>query len=259
MSGTMQQHGGAVVLNAVTANDSVTRRTSIRTASRYLRQWMLGVVLGFLSIRLAGCSGGIGAFQAGVGNTPNRPPGTAFRVLGQVGMPFSAILSDSTNSWQIQGAVPLNIILVNQAAFAPTRLIATKQSAGNGILSLQLTVGFTIRTISSTSEPYGTATLQSAPAEPGFAPPPPLANPDVRLLVKGPLTERFSGLFEDRIQGHILSDRAPALVLFEQPNGPVDATLSQIQNLGPFDVVLILNGVQIGPEVHGGPTVTIRE
>ena len=220
---------------------------------------MLAVVFVIFATTLTACSGGIGAFQTGVGNTPNKPPGTAYRVLGQPGLPFSAILSDSTSSWAIQGAVPLNIVLVNQPEFAPTRMIATKQTGGFGILSLQLTVGFRVRSISSTSDPYGTATIQSNTDLPGFAPPAPPANPDVRLLVKGPLTERFSGLFEDQATGHIISDRAPALILFEQPNGKVDATLMQIQNLGPFDVVLLLNGVQIGPEVHGGPTVTIRE
>src|ERR1019366_36804 len=156
----------------------------------------------------------------------------------------------------ISGAVPLNVIIVNNQT--PVRLIATKQSGGNGILSLQLTLGFTVQDVSSTNDPYGTASIQNNPAHPGFAPPPPLANPDVRLFVKGPLSERFSGLFEDKATAFILSDRAPALVLFDHPDGAVDATLSQIQNLGPFNVDLLFNGSVVA-HVRGGPTVTIRQ
>ena len=202
-----------------------------------------------LALILPGCNGGLG-------NTPNKPPLSAFRILGQTGLQFSALISDADSSWQISGAVPLNVIIVNNQT--PVRLIATKQSGGNGILSLQLTLGFTVQDVSSTNDPYGTASIQNNPAHPGFAPPPPLANPDVRLFVKGPLSERFSGLFEDKATAFILSDRAPALVLFDHPDGAVDATLSQIQNLGPFNVDLLFNGSVVA-HVRGGPTVTIRQ
>ena len=209
-----------------------------------------------LALSLPGCNGGLGAFQAGVGNTPNKPPLAAFRVLGQPGLQFSATVSDATSTWQISGSVPMNVVIVNNQT--PVRMIATKQSAGNGILSLQLTVGFVVQNVSSASGPYGTATLQNNPTHPGFAPPPPPANPDVRLFVKGPATERFSGLFEDKTTAFILSDRAPTLVLFDNPNGAVDATLTQIQNLGPFNVDLLLDGAVV-EHVTGGPTITIRQ
>ena len=42
---------------------------------------------------LPGCNQGLGAFQQGVGNTPNKPPLSAFRILGQTGMQFSASVS----------------------------------------------------------------------------------------------------------------------------------------------------------------------
>lgn len=202
------------------------------------------------------CSQGLGAFQVGVGNTPNSPPLAAFRVLGQFGLPFSAIISDANSTWQVSGSVPMNIIIINN--LTPVRLIATKQSAGNGILSLQLTVGFSVLDVASTSDSYGTASIQNGVANPGFKPPPPAANPDVRMFIKGPLSERFSGLFEDTTTGFELSDRAPALVLFESPDGAVDATLDQIQNLGPFNVDLFLNG-DIVAHVTGSPVVTIRQ
>ncbi len=141
--------------------------------------WTL--VLALLAF-LPACNGGLGAFQAGVGNTPNQPPLAAFRILGQPGLQFSAIVSDTTSSWKVAGAVPLNIVIVNNQT--PVRLIVTKQSGGNGILSLQLTVGFSVRSISSTNDPYGTASIQNNPVLPGFAPTPPPANPDVRLFVQ---------------------------------------------------------------------------
>jgi hypothetical protein len=176
--------------------------------------------------------------------------------LGEPGLQFSALVSDAKFTWQIRAAVPISIVIVNNQT--PVRMIATKQSAGSGILSLQLTLGFQVLDIASTSDPYGTASLQNSPNHPGFAPPPPPANPDVRLFVKGPLNERFSGLFEDRNTAFVLSDRAPTLVLFDSPDGAVDATVTQIQNLGPFNVDLLFNGAVVA-HARGGPTVTIRQ
>jgi hypothetical protein len=205
---------------------------------------------------LPGCNQGFGAFESGVGDTPSKPPLAAFRVLGQIGLQFSALVYDSDSSWQINGAIPMNIIIVNN--LTPVKLIATKQAGGSGILSLQLTLGFTVKDISSTNQPYGTVSLQNNPTNPGFAPPPGLANPDVRLFIKGPLSERFQGLFEDKETAFILSDRAPALVLFDHPDGAVDASVSQIQNLGPLNIDLLLNGAVVA-HVSGGPTVVIRQ
>lgn len=227
-----------------------------RRVLRRLRGLAFAAVLASIAAAAAGCNQGLGAFQTGVGNTPNRAPGTSFRVLGQRGMMFSAVVSDAQSSWLVQGAIPLSIVIVNNTT--PVRMIATKQSGGDGILSLQLTVGFTVLQVSSTNAPYGTATLQSGVDRPGFAPPPPLASPDVRFFVKGPLTERFSGLIEDQQLAFAISDRAPALFLFDSPTGKVDATFNQIQNLGPFDVDLIRDGGVVA-HVVGGPTVTIRE
>ena len=222
---------------------------------------LLGVIL---TLMLPGCNNGFGAFQVGVGNTPNQPPLAAFRILGQFGMQFSAVVSDADESWSVNGAVPMNIIVINNQSVAgctcsPVRIIATKQSGSNGILSLQLTLGFTVRDIASTSEPYGVVTLQNNPRTPGFAPPPLMSGPDVRLFIRGPITERFSGLFEDSQNAFILDDRAPALVLFDHPNGLVDASVTQIQtHLGPLDIDLLFNGAVVAHAI-GGPTIIIRQ
>ena len=226
----------------------------MRRGSRCLGHWVLMVLL---AIILPGCNqGGFGAFQAGVGNTPNKPPLGAFRLLGQPGMQFSALISDANSTWQLRGSVPMSIVIVNNQT--PVRMIATKQSASNGILSLQLTLGFVVLDVSSTNIPYGTASLQNTADRPGFEPPPPPASPDVRLFVRGPATERFSGLFEDSTTAFIISDRAPTLFLFESPDGKVDATVTQIQDLGPFDLQLLVDGVVV-ERASGGPTVVIRQ
>jgi hypothetical protein len=248
MPGRMQFDGGAAV---VTERGSI----SMRVVTKCFRGLALTSLLAFAAA-VPGCSNGLGAFQSGVGNTAKRPPQSAFRVLGETGLEFAAIISDADATWQIQGTVPMNVVIVNNTT--PVRMIATKLSADAGILSLQLTLGFLVKQISSTNDPYGTATLQSSPLHPGFAPPPPPASPDIRLYVRGPLTERFSGLFEDSKQAFIISDRAPAIFLFDQPSGAVNASLSQIQDLGPFSVDLLVDGAIVAT-AHGGPTVTIRQ
>ena len=219
----------------------------------FVRWALMGALLLLL---IPGCNGGFGAFQEGVGNTPNRPPLSAFRILGEPGLQFTAEVSAADATWQVRAAIPLSIVIVNNVT--PVRMIATKLSSGSGILSIQLTDGFLVRDISSTSDPYGTAMLQNNPMHPGAAPPAPPANPDVRMFVKGPLTERFAGLFEDSKKGFEISDRAPTLFLFDNPNGAVDASVTQIQDLGPFDIDLLLNGVVVAHE-SGGPTVIIRQ
>ena len=245
MSGIMRQHAGKSALSA---------NIPMRPGWQRFHLWAWACVS--LALIQPACSQGLGAFQAGVGNTPNSPPLAAFRVLGQFGMQFSALVSDATSSWAVSGSIPMNIIIVNNQT--PVRMFATKQSGGSGILSLQVTLGFTVEDVSSTSDPYGTVSIQNNFSRPGFKPPPPPASPDVRMFIKGPASERFSGLFEDSTTGFILSDRAPALVLFESPDGAVDATLQQIQNLGPFNVDLYLNG-NIVAHATGSPTVTIRQ
>ncbi len=227
-----------------------------RVAAHRPRALARAATLATLLAGLWRCSQGLGAFTQGVGNTTNRPPGTAFRVLGQPGLQFTAIVWDTQSAWTVQGAIPFNVIVIHNTT--PVKMIATKLSPGTGIMSLQLTVGSTVVQIAFTVAPYGSATLQSNPIRPGFGPPAPKADPDVRVFVKAPRGERFSGLIEDTSEGILVSDRVPALFLFDQPDGAVDATLDQIQTLGPFDAYLLLNGAVID-HATGQPTVTLRQ
>ncbi len=228
---------------------------------RHIGKWKLPSLIGVaMTIALAagagGCNQGLGAFQLGVGNTPNKPPGVAFRILGQVGLPFTGIIYDSNATWEIRGSVPMSIVLINGSGLV--RAIATKQSGSSGILSVQLTKAFTVTQIASTTDPFGVVSVQTSPRGPGIAPPPPRANPDVRVYVKGPIIERFNGQVEDTQTGYAVRDRAPTLILFESPNGKVDATINQVQNLGPFAIDLLVDGAVVA-SVSGGPSVTVRE
>src|ERR1700683_2598491 len=215
MPGRMQFDRGAA---AVTEHGAI----SMRVVTKCFRALALTSLLAFAAAA-PGCSNGFGAFQTGVGNTAARPPQSAVRVLGETGLEFAAIISDADATWQIQGTVPMNVIIANNQT--PVR---------------------------------STATTQSAPGLPGSTPPPPPASPDVRMYVRGPLTERFSGLIEDSKQAFIISDRAPAMYLFDSPDGAIDASLTQIQDLGPFSVQLLVDGAIVAT-AHGGPTVTIRQ
>jgi hypothetical protein len=225
-----------------------------------VRSWIRffsGILAGAMLLAGAvGCNQGFGAYSLGVGNTPNKPPGTSFRVLGDVGTRFSAVIYDATSTWTVQGVVPQDVIVVN--ATLPIKMIVTKQAPGNQLLSVELTVGFRVIEAASTSAPFGTATVQTDAVHPGFAPPPPAANPDIRFFVKGPMNERFSGMVEDTQQGYVINDRAPALFLFDQPVGKVDGVFTQIQNFGPFVIDLIING-QVVASATGGPTLSIKQ
>lgn len=204
---------------------------------------------------LAGCNGsGFGAFQTGVGSTPNRTPSTTFRILGDVGTRFTGFIADTRSTWPITGTIPLNVVVLNNDL--PMKMTLTKQSSGHGILSIQLTVGYKVSQVASTSQPFGTVSLQTPSTAKGFSPPPAQANPDVRVFVKGPLGERFQGLVEDTQTAYDISDRSPVLFLFDQPVGKVDASFQQIQNLGPFVVDLIFNG-EVVATTTGEPTVSI--
>src|SRR5262245_3030228 len=88
------------------------------------RAGLLALLLA-MTLGLPSC-GGVGAFNTGVGDTPNLPPQSAFRVLGQVGMQFTALVSDARFSWSIQGSIPLSVIIVNNTT--PVRMTVTKLS-----------------------------------------------------------------------------------------------------------------------------------
>lgn len=198
------------------------------------------------------CNNSLGGFSGAVGNTPNVPAVASYKVLGTTGEPFTAIVTNKRSAWQVSGNVPMDITVVNN--FTPNHMVATKQSGDAGLLSLQLLSGAKVVDVASTSAPFGNVSVQSG--KPKKVPPP--ANPDLEIFVSGPAGERFSALIEDSKKGFFVDDRAPALYLFDTPNGSVTGTFDQIQNFGPFEIAMTLNGLLVATAT-GAPHVVIMQ
>ena len=246
--------------------------------SRLFARVLILLAGGWMAVSIQSCGSGLGPTSIGVGNTPNVPPSSAYQVLGQPGLAFSGIIFDAGSTWTVQGTVPLAIVLVHNTT--PTGIILTKQSGGNGLLSVQLTDGYSVLGAASTSDPFGTVTLQDQTNvgctgagqpvacctgvatgtcnAPGFTAIPAAAYPDVRFLVKGPPTEGFNCLIEDTQQGFQLTQIAPTLFLYEHPSGKVDGNFNQLINLGPFVINLVINGTLVSTAI-GGPTISIQQ
>jgi len=177
------------------------------------------------------------------GNTPNIAAQTAFRIVGRVGTPFSAKISDARSSWNITGVVPLSIVIVNNVA--PIRISVNKLVNDSSLISLEVINGFSVYQLASSTSNFGAA-VGSFGKVATFAPP---ASPDVRFFVKGPAQELFDALVEDTKQGNIVEAHAPALILFDSPaggnGGRVDATFTAVNFLGGFSIDLIYNGVVV--------------
>jgi len=84
------------------------------------------------------------------------------------------------------------------------------------------------------------------------------ASPDLRIFAAGPLNQRYTALVEDITTGFVIGARAPTLILFDSPNGKVDATFFGGQDYPTFRLNMTLNGVVVATVVHG-PNATIRE
>ena len=190
------------------------------------------------------------------GNTPNIAPQSSYRVVGDVGTPFQALISDSRSSWQVSATIPMNIVIVNDSP--PDRILVTKLTNDHRMLTLQLIQGFTVGTIDSTVSNFGTAVGNIGGTLRTFANP---ASPDVRFFVKTPLAGTFTGLIEDESLSNALESRVPAIILFDHPNngksGRVDGVFNQVAFIGVLDVDLVING-QLVQAASGGNSVTVK-
>jgi hypothetical protein len=188
---------------------------------------------------MTSCGGFGSTNNTAPGNTPNISAQTSFRILGKVGTPFSAKVSDARSSWDIQGVVPLSIIIVNNDP--PVRISVTKLVSDDSLISVESINGFTIKQLASATDNFGLAVGNFGNVG-AFAPP---ASPDVRFWVKGPDLELFDALVEDTSQGEVLEARVPALILFDSPaggnGGRVDATFTAVTFGGNFDIDLLYN------------------
>jgi hypothetical protein len=219
----------------------------------HLTHAAMGALLMALGVSVGACQSSLGGFSGAVGNTPPTSPEESFRVLGTPGTAFTASISDTRQSWTVHGSIPMSIVIVNNQP--PVRLLATKLANDNSLLSLNIISGVKLLSYASTTAPFGTAAVQTGAELKEFAPP---ASPDVRIFVEGPATELFQGLIEDQNTGFQVQQRAPALFLFDSPNGSVDAIFFQIQDFGFFDINLSFNGLVVA-HASGGPTVNIKQ
>jgi len=211
------------------------------------------VILGFTVLTSAGCNIGQATSP---GSTRPLPAQTSFRVVGDVGTPFRALISDSRSSWQIFGAIPTSILIVNDRP--PDRVLVTKMSNDARLLSLEVIQGFSIATLDSTVGKFGTAVGATGGKLAAFAP---AASPDVRFIVKGPAVGVFIGLVEDETTSVAIESRVPAVILFDSPNGGtsgrVDGIFNQVSFAGFFDIDLTINGALVR-RARGGLSVTLK-
>jgi hypothetical protein len=221
--------------------------------SSIIRGAALGAVCALLTTAMPACNNSTG-FGGFVGNTPNTNEQVLFKVLGTVSTPFTLLISDARASWSVQGNVPMQIAIANNQL--PVQMIATKLSNDNSLLSVQITKGFNILTLSSTTAPYGTVSVQTAVS--GSNTLPGAANPDVRIFVSGAFGERMQALVEDQSVGFVFQTVAPTLFLFDGPNGKVDGQINQKNDIGPITANMTING-QLVATKSGGPLVVIRQ
>ena len=205
-----------------------------------------------LAWMIAGCNNQTG-FSGSVGSTPNAPKLTSYNIFGDVGTPFTATISDSRSSWTLQGNVPLYIVIINN--LQPNRIVATKTTSNSNLLSLEIILANRVADLQSTSAPFGTVSTQAGGS---LDPLPPPADPDLRIFASGPLNKNYTALVEDINTGFVIDARAPTLILFDQPDGKVDATFYGSNDFGTFTLNMTLAG-QVVAKVTKGPNATIRE
>lgn len=211
---------------------------------------------------LAGCGGGFGAGNStSPGSTPNISQQTSYRIVGTIGTPFMATLSNTRSSWRLSGAIPMSIVVVNDKP--PDRILVTKLSNDSRLLSVEIITGFNVKVLASTVDRYGVAVGAvpvGAPAQQltAFASP---ANPDVRFYVNGPAVTIYDALIEDETQGNVVQSRAPSVILFDSPNsnssGRVDGIFNEVNSLGPFSIDLVIDGSLVAT-ARGGTSATLK-
>ena len=201
-------------------------------------------------IWLGGC-GGFGSGNAtSPGSTPNLSVQTSYRIVGTIGTPFIATISDARSSWLVQGVIPLSMVIVNDKP--PERVVVTKAINDTSLLSIEIIAGFTVKVLASTTDRFGIAVggVNQGGGNGSLHSLEPPANPDVRFFVKGPNIGIFNALIEDQTQGSVLQSRVPSLILFDSPNGGtlngrVDGTFNEVNFAGPFAIDLIVNGTVV--------------
>jgi hypothetical protein len=201
----------------------------------------------------AACNNSLGGFSGSVGNTPPVTPETSYKVLGNPGTPFTALVSDARSSWVVNGSAPLSIAIVNVQT--PSRIAVTKLIGDNSLMSIEIINGTSVVDLGSTTAPFGTASAQTGGTVFAIAE---KAQTDLEINVTGPLGEHFDGLIEDSSIAFTTEDFAPAVYLFDMPSGKVTAQFFQVTSRGGIVANMTLNGQVVANGV-GGPSIVLQE
>ena len=229
-------------------------KTMLNLKIRYLAQILsLGAVVVAIAVCVAGCNNQTG-FSGSVGSTPNGPKLPSYQILGATGTPFTATISDSRSFWTFQGNVPLFIAICNPPS-AEAQMVVTKTGSDTNLLSASIITGNHIKDTQSTTAPFGSVTVQTGKQTSV----PSAAFPDLRIFLSGPLKTKYQALVEDIDTGFIIGSVPPTLIVFDTPNGKVDATFFGPNNHTTFTADMTLNGEVVVPTTSGGPNLTIRE
>ena len=218
-----------------------------------VRTWSITAIGAALAVCVAACNNQTG-FSGSVGNTPNGPKLPSYQILGTTGTPFTATISDSRSLWTFQGNVPLSVSIANPPS-NEAQMVVTKTTADNSLLSAEIITGNHVKDVQQTMAPFGVVTVQNGILTGA----PSAADPDLRIFLSGPLNVRYQALVEDINTGFIVQSRAPTLIVFDTPDGKVDATFFGPNNHTTFTANMVLNGVIVVPTFSKGPNLTIRE
>jgi hypothetical protein len=227
-----------------------TAKLAMRNFARMLATGALGAML---AISIGACNNQTG-FSGSVGSTPNGPKLPSYQILGTVGTPFTATISDNRSFWTLQGNVPLSIAICNPPS-ADAQLVVTKTTSDDSLLSAEIITANHVKDLQSTTAPFGTVQVQigTQTSAPGAA------DPDLRIFLSGPLNVKYQALVEDIDTGFIIQARAPTLIVFDTPNGKVDATFFGPNNHTTFTANMTFNGEVVVPTFSHGPNLTIRQ
>jgi hypothetical protein len=215
----------------------------------------MGILVAALGISVAACNNQTG-FSGSVGNTPNGPKLPSFQILGTNGTPFTATIQDARSSWTFQGNVPLFVALCNPPS-AEARMVVTKTTSDSTLLlSALIITGNHIKDSQQTMAPFGMVTVQIGKQTSSVPSP---ADPDLRIFLSGPFKTKYQALVEDIDKGFIIQSQAPTLIVFDTPNGKVDATFFGPNNHTTFTADMTLGNEVVVPTTSGGPNLTIRQ
>jgi hypothetical protein len=253
LSGYLQHNFAANTSDSQPNSDAVIieGEHTMQHLGRKLSMSAIGAALIFF---VGACNNQTG-FSGSVGNTPNGPKLPTLQILGTAGTPFTATVSDSRSYWTFSGNVPLSVVVCNNPS-DEAQLVATKLVADNSLLSVQIISGFHIVDLQSTSAPDGTVQVQVGTLT-GAGPS--AAVPNLQIFLSGPANVRYQALVEDLTTGFIINERAPTLILFDTPDGKVDATFFGPNNHTTFTADMTIDGIVVVPTFSEGPNLTIRE